>query len=49
MTKLWLQLEYLSEQYDREIEEFYLQARDQVIMKYEAIQHGQQEHQELPD
>jgi hypothetical protein len=41
--------EYLSEQYDREIEEFYLQARDQALMKHEAEQHGQQEHQAVPD
>ena len=49
MTKFWMQLEYLSDQYDREYEEFYLQGRDQVVMKYEAIQHCQQEHKEVPD
>ena len=37
--------EYLSEQYDREIEEFYLQA----LEAHEAGPHGQQEHQSVPD
>ena len=34
---------------DRGIEEFYLQAQDQALMKHEAVQHGQQEHQAVPD
>ena len=37
--------EFLAEQYDREIEEFYLEAREQARVKHGAGQHGQLEEQ----
>ena len=40
--------EFLAEQYDREIEEFYLEAREQARVKHGAEQHGQLEHEGVP-
>jgi hypothetical protein len=41
--------EYLSEQCDREIEDFYLQAQEQARVEHGTAQHGQAEHQAGPD
>ena len=40
--------EFLAEQYDREIEEFYLEAREQARVKHVAGQHGHLEQQGVP-
>jgi FtsZ-binding cell division protein ZapB len=41
--------EYLADQYDREIEEFYLEAREQARVQHGVGQHGQHEPQGVPD
>ena len=41
--------EYLSEQYDQEIEDFYLQAQDQACVQHGTVQHAQAQHQAGPD
>ena len=41
--------EYLSEQYDREIEDFYLQAQEQACVQHGTAQHDQAEQQAGPD
>ena len=41
--------EFLNEQYDREIQEFYLNARDQALARRGTAQHVHEEHQVVPD
>jgi hypothetical protein len=41
--------EFLNEQYDREIQEFYLNARDQALARHGTAQHVHEEHQVVPD
>ena len=49
MMNILMQLEYLAEQYDREIQEFYLDAQEQAMVKRESgQQHGQLELQDVP-
>ena len=41
--------EYLAEQYDREIKEFYLEGQEQARVKREGVQHGQLKEYNQPD
>lgn len=41
--------EYLAEQYNREIQEFYLEAQEQARIKHGVVQHGQLELQGVPE